>query len=254
MLALIGMAVVVALWGLAASVSDPLRLPGPAAVWEAFRADWNVIPALQYAAFQSDGISDGVVYTAGNVLFGLAVGSLAGFAVGALLGQSRLARELLQVPMLVLSTMPVLILLPFLLQWFGTARLVQSGLVIVFAFVTVAAVVHRATLEVGGRYGDYAASLGASPTRIATTVLFPGALPATLGAVRVAAAAAWSFECVAELIGGQRGAGKLIQAMQSQSATADIMATVIAVGIAALILDAAIAAAGAWIVRWKEQS
>jgi ABC-type nitrate/sulfonate/bicarbonate transport system permease component len=251
-LAVAGVALLVAVWALIASATDPLRLPTPGTVWETLRADWVTVPALEFVAFQAGGIRDALLHTTINVILGVAIGASCGFVVGAVLGRWRTARELLQIPLLVLSTMPVLVLLPFLLQWFGTARIVQSGLVIVFAFVTVAGVVQQATREVGSRYGDYASTLGAGERRIVFSVLLPGALPATVGAVRVAAAAGWSFAAVAELLGGQAGTGKLIQAMQGLSATPDIMATVLAVGVAALILDAAIAAAGGFVVRWKD--
>jgi ABC-type nitrate/sulfonate/bicarbonate transport system permease component len=251
-LAVLGVALLVGLWWLVAASTDPVRLPDPPAVLDAIRADWSTIPALQFVAFQSGGIADALRWTTVNVVVGVAVGTGAGFVVGAVLGSSRVLRELAHVPMLLLGTLPVLVLLPFLLTWFGTARFVQSGLVIAFAFVTVSAVVQRATIDVGAAYSGYAATLGAGRSRLVRSVLLPAALPPAVGAVRVAAAAGWGFETVAELLGGQDGIGKLIQAMQGLSATADIMAAVVCVGVAGLILDAAIAALGGWVVRWKE--
>lgn len=251
-LGIAGVVLVVLIWAGIAALMDPLRMPGPKLVWETLRVDWGTVPALEFVAFQAGGIQDALVYTTVNVVVGVGIGAVTGYVAGAAFGRWRILGDLMQIPMLVLGTMPVLVLLPFLLQWFGTARIVQSGLVIAFAFVTVAGVVQQATRDIDGRYGDYATTLGARGGRIVWSVLLPASLPATIGAIRVAAAAGWSFAAVSELIGGQAGTGKLIQAMQGLSATPDIMATVLAVGVAAVILDAAIAAAGAWVVRWKE--
>jgi NitT/TauT family transport system permease protein len=77
-------------------------------------------------------------------------------------------------------------------------------------------------------------------------------IPPTVGGVRVAFACGWSFETVAELLGGARGAGKMIQTLQGMSATADIMAILVALGIVAVAVDAIVVGAGRWLVRWQE--
>lgn len=252
LLALIGVGVVIGIWWLIALGSDPVRIPSPQIVWQALIDDWNEIPALSFIAFQSGGIKQAVGYTAMNVVVGVGIGASIGFVVGALLGRSRLARETLSPALFVMSTVPVLILAPFLTIWFGTARIVQAGLVIVFALVTVAAVTQQATLDVGERYTNYAASLGARRSLLLRAVILPAIVPAAIGGIRVAAAAGWSFATVSELLGGNQGVGKLIQTMQGLSATADIMAAVIALGIVAVLVDAVIRLVGTWVVRWQE--
>ncbi|UUY02817.1 ABC transporter permease subunit [Svornostia abyssi] len=252
LLALAGVAVVVGIWWLISLGADPVRVPSPQVVFDALVSGWENIPALSFVAFQSGGIKQAVTYTTVNVIVGVGIGASIGFVVGALLGRVRLARELLSPGLFVLSTVPVLVLAPFLTIWFGTARFVQAGLVIVFALVTVAAVTQQATLDVGERYTNYAASLGARRSMLLRAVILPAIVPAAIGGIRVAAAAGWSFATVAELLGGNKGVGKLIQTMQGLSATADIMAAVIALGIVAVLVDAVIRLVGQWVVRWQE--
>lgn len=247
-----GLGLLTALWALIALGSDPVRVPSPHVVYDTLRADWNNIPALEFIAFQSGGIKQALTYTTANVIGGVAIGSAFGFLLGAFLGRVRLARELLGPPLFVLGTVPILVLAPFLTIWFGTARIVQAGLVIAFALVTVAAVTQQATLDIGARYTDYARSLGAAPRLVLRSVVLPATVPPALGAVRVATAAGWSFATVAELLGGNKGTGKLIQSMQGLSATADIMAAVIALGLTALVVDLVIRLIGSWVIRWQE--
>jgi ABC-type nitrate/sulfonate/bicarbonate transport system permease component len=251
-LAIAGLAVVFAIWWLIALQLGPARLPTPGEVWNALRADYTNIPAVEFSSFQTGGIHAAVIYTTVNVLIGVAIGSLAGFLVGAVLGSSRMVRELLSVPLMVLSTIPVLVLAPFLVIWFGTSRIVESGLVITFAFVTLAAVVRQATEDVSAHYTNCASSLGAGRMMILREVILPAVVPATIGGVRVALAAGWSFETVAELLGGSQGTGKLIQTLQGMSATADIMAGLAALAIVGVICDAIVSVTGKWVVRWKE--
>ena len=251
-LAVAGIVVVLGIWWLVALQLGPIRMPTPAEVLDALRADFTRIPAVEFSSFQTGGIFAAVVYTVTNVLVGVSVGSSTGFLTGALLGMSRTANELLWLPLVILSTLPVLVLAPFLVIWFGTSRIVQSGLVITFAFVTLAAVVRQATESVSGYYRNYAASLGAGWRMTLREVILPAVVPPTIGGVRVALAAGWSFEAVAELLGGSRGTGKLIQTLQGMSATADIMAVLAALAFAGVVTDAVVVVAGKRIVRWQE--
>jgi ABC-type nitrate/sulfonate/bicarbonate transport system permease component len=251
-LRLSGIALLIAIWWLISAFSNPVRVPSPGVVFDTLIRDLHTVPALEYVAYQTGGIWAALTYTFVNVLIGVGVGAALGFVLGAILGRVALLRDLFSVPLLLLGTVPILVLLPFLVIWFGTARIVQSGLVIAFALITVTTVTQQATEDISGRYCNYAMCMGASRWRVLREVVLPGIVPPAIGAVRVAAATGWSFATVAELLGGQQGTGKLIQAMQGLSATADILAVIIALGIAALVLDALIALAGAWVVRWQE--
>jgi len=248
-----GIAILIGLWWLIASTTVSVRLPAPPEVFNALISGWDNIPSLQFVAFQSGGILSALAYTSVTVIVGVAIGSAAGFVLGAVMGRVDAIRDLLSFPLLLLGTVPLLVLLPFMLIWFGaSSRIVQSALVIAFALVTVAAVTQQATEDIGARYVDYATCLGASRARILREVILPGTVPAVVGAVRVAAATGWSFATVAELLGGQSGTGKLIQAMQGISSTDVILAVVIALGTAAVILDALISTVGAMVLRWQE--
>lgn len=251
-LAAFGVGLVIGIWWLISLGADPVRVPSPQVVFDTLIANWENIPALSFIAFQTGGIKQAVTYTTMNVLVGVTIGASIGFVTGAVLGRIRLAREILTPTLFVLSTVPVLVLAPFLTIWFGTARFVQAGLVIIFALVTVATVTQQATLDVGERYTNYAASLGARRGLLLRAVILPAIVPAAIGGIRVAVAAGWSFATVAELLGGSKGVGKLIQTMQGLSATADIMAAVIALGIVAVLVDAVIRLVGQWVVRWQE--
>ncbi|MEZ5122133.1 MAG: hypothetical protein R2736_11240 [Solirubrobacterales bacterium] len=123
---------------------------------------WDNIPSLQFVAFQSGGILSALAYTSVTVT-GVAIGPPLASSFGAVMGRVDAIRDLLSFPLLLLGTVPLLVLLPFMLIWFGaSSRIVQSALVIAFALVTVAAVTQQATEDIGARYVDYATCLGAS--------------------------------------------------------------------------------------------
>src|SRR5690606_9018600 len=118
------------------------------------------VRALEFAALGSAGIGDTLLYTVTNVLLGVGVGTIVGFLAGLVVGRVRWVANLAQVPLLVLGTVPVLALLPFLSLWFGVSRIATSGLVIFYTAITVTVGVQQATRNVGKHYANYAATLG----------------------------------------------------------------------------------------------
>jgi ABC-type nitrate/sulfonate/bicarbonate transport system permease component len=250
---LVGLTIVVALWTAAAWLIDnPVRLPYPPAVFEAFFNDLYSIPAVEYIAFQTGGILEAVRYTTGGVLFGVTLGSSLGLLTGSVMGSNRAARELIGPPLMVLGLIPVVVISPFLSIWFGTSQIVQSGLVIIFSFVTVSAVVQDATRNIAPQYSQFALSLGANSKTIVRSVVLPAVIPSAIGAVRVALGAGWSLQSAGELLGGNQGVGKMIQTMQGMAATPDILASLIALGTMAVLIDGVVVLAGKWIVRWQD--
>jgi len=247
-----GLAVVIAIWWLLSKQLQPVQLPAPDVVWDAMWSNLWEMPALSYATFQSGGIADGLLYTTQNVFIGVGIGLVLGLLTGLLMGRVRVADGLLEPVLVVLGTVPVLIMLPFIVTWFGTARLAQTGLVIFFTFVMTATVVRNAVGNVAGSYEQSAITLGASRSMVLRDVVLPAIVPEVLGAVRVCFAAGWGFEAIAEILGAQHGIGRIIQTMGTQSATPELIASVLWLAIVAVIVDALLILLGRWVIRWSE--
>ena len=251
-LASLGVGLVLVVWSLAAAATEPVRIPSPILVFQAIRENLFEIRALEFASFGSGGIIQNLTYTAVNVLIGVGTGAVAGFAIGLLIGRVRVIRDLLEPPLLFVGTVPVLVLLPFLSLWFGTGRLATNGMVIFYTMVTVAVVTQQATTNISNYYDNYALSLGASSTRVLLQVIRPAVIPEVLGAVRVALAFGWGFQAIAEVLGGQIGAGRVIRVYAQYAATAEILSIVFCVGVLAVVIDGIVAGIGRWVVRWQE--
>ncbi len=251
-LAVFGLVLMLAVWALAAAATEPVRIPSPILVFEALSQGLFEIRALEFASFGSGGIIQNLTYTAVNVLIGVTAGAVAGFAIGLLIGRVRVIRNLAEPPLLFVGTVPVLVLLPFLSLWFGTGRLATNGMVIFYTMVTVAVVTQQATTNISNHYDNYALSLGAGPTRVLLQVIRPAVIPEVLGAVRVALAFGWGFQAIAEVLGGQIGAGRIIRVYAQYAATAEILSIVFSVGVVAVVVDGIVAGIGRWVVRWQE--
>lgn len=251
-LGVLGIAIVFGLWAAIASVSTDGKFPGPGAVLDAIPDDWSTIPAVAYVTFQSGGIAEALTSTTVNVIVTVALGTAIGLPLGILMARVRTARLLAEPPLLVLGTVPLLIILPFITLWFGTARWAQSGLVLIFTILTVTMASQAAAVTVSGHYANFAACLGASRSRQLWSVVLPATIPTVLGAVRVALAAAWGWQCVAELLGAETGVGRIVGVTSDILATTDLFATLLCLTVVALACDAVVTVAGGYITRWKE--
>lgn len=251
LLALCGLTVVGLIWQLTALASNPSQVPAPSDVWRSLIEDWHRIPALSYLEFQSGGIGAAVAFSTAHVVAAVAVGTALGVPVGVTIARVRMARLLLVPPLSLLGSSPLLVLLPFMTLWFGTAALAQSGLVMLFAFLTVAFAAESAALTVSDTYANYASSLGASHRRILWTVVLPAATPTIVGAVRVALAAGWGWEAIAELLGGHAGVGRVIDVTARLGAVSDLAATVLCLAVIAVLCDSAVAGAGRVLCHWR---
>jgi ABC-type nitrate/sulfonate/bicarbonate transport system permease component len=250
--AVVGVVLVVILWSFLAAETIPALVPAPLEVVKSIVDNFFDIPVLKYIYYSSGGLFENVLYTMQNVLTSVTMGTSAGMIFGIALARSRFLKRILEPPLLIIGTFPVVMLLPFFTMWFGTDRLAQYGLVLFYTFITVTLVARQATVNVAGYYEDFARSLGANRRFFRYRVIVPAIVPEVVGAVRISLAAGWGFETVAEILGAPLGVGRLIQVFSVAVMTTDIFGVLLFVGVIAVITDGMVSLAGKWIVRWKD--
>ncbi len=249
---ILGATVLLLVWWALAAKLGPLRLPDPWTVFTAIRANWWSIPAMQYIAMQAGGIGDALTFTVVSVLVTVAVGAALGTLIGIALPHVTLLRLTMTPALVVLGSTPLLILLPFLVQWFGSGRFVRSGIVVIFTFVVMATVCVRSSTQAVGSYGQYARSLGAKPAFEMWHVVFPALVPDLIAGLRVSLSAAWSLEAVAEIVGGKSGTGRIISTMAHLANTTVILAVVVCLCIAAVAVDGILTFLARRSVAWRD--
>lgn len=155
-------------------------------------------------------LADAVITTTRRVLFGYAIGSVAGVATGLAMGASRPLRAALEPLLDILYTIPKLALVPVFLTIFGFGEkpIVALVSVTVFFFVWISSL--AAVLSVDSGYRDSARVMHATRRQMFRHVLFPGALPQIAVGLRVAAGVAVLVVIGVELVIGSSGLGFLI--------------------------------------------
>jgi ABC-type nitrate/sulfonate/bicarbonate transport system permease component len=252
-LGLIGIAAIVGVWYLVSAQLQPVQLPSPTVVWNTLWTDLHNIAGLSYVSYGSQSLLGALGWTAANVAICCGIGCVAGYGLGLLIATSRVARQALTPPLFMLGTVPTLVVLPFVLIWFGPSRLAQGSLVIVFTALTVSAFTEQAAARVGSDFRNYARSLGAGHRMLVREVIVPASLPGVAAGLRVSLATGWSLEAVAELIAGQNGIGRIIQSMAQLDRTADVIAAVLLLSAVAVAADLILVLATKGMTPWMER-
>lgn len=203
-------------WELYAQLSgvDALVLPAPHEVAQALWVD----RALLWSNF---------TVTAREMLLGMACAVLAAAALSVLLHLSTTARRALYPLLIGTQVIPVILIAPLLVLWFGfdlTPKVVIVALVCFFPIVVTTLDGLGAT---GGEERRLMATLGASRWQRLRFVDGPGAVPSLFSGLRVAVAVAAIGAVFAEFAGTDKGLGHLLQQAIPQLETARAYAAVV---------------------------
>lgn len=244
-------------WAIAATrVVDPLYLPGPGAVWDAFWRANSCYPIAEGATRKICGESnyylwEHLVVSLQRIGVGVGLGAVLGIAIGYLMGSSRFLMVLIAPYLNFLRALPPLGYIGLLVVWVGIGESSKYWLLFLAAFPPVVIATIQGVGAVSRDRLLAAASLGASRWQRILTVTLPSSLPFVVQGVRLATGFAWTTVVAAELNNGIPGIGGLAFQAGVQLQTALTIACILVIGIVAVALDQLIVRIGDLLVPWQ---
>jgi ABC-type nitrate/sulfonate/bicarbonate transport system permease component len=234
--------IILAVWVLIARyrLVAAIFLPGPGELWDSFR---GLTPLLLNATLT----------TLFMVLTGFLIGVTFGCLSGLIMAYSMVMRDLVGSVFDFMRPIPVFALIPLFILWFGIGRAPQVALVALGTSVILGVTTLEAVRNVPPIYMRAALTLGANRWQIYRSVIVPYIIPHLVGAIRVAAAAAWGLDVAAEFMGSQQGLGYLMIEQQMYLRTAGILVLVLIYCVLAIILDKLLRLLEAPLTRWTER-
>lgn len=146
-----------------------------------------------------------------RVALGFGIGASIGLFLGVVLGLSRNLRQIFDLSLQMVRTVPHLALVPLMIFWFGIGeepRILLVALGVVFSvYINTAAGIRG----VDPKLVELGRSYGLSNLQLVAKVILPGALPQILTGIRYALGVAWLTLVVAETIASREGLGFLVQ-------------------------------------------
>jgi NitT/TauT family transport system permease protein len=196
------------------------------AVWELV-ARLNLVPGqltfppfsavvMEFYHLAASGVlGDNFLASLVRVLIGFFAGSVAGIAVGMLMGWVENVNKALHPVISLFYPIPALGWLPLLMLWVGINEMLPISIVFIASFFPVLYNTVTGIRSVDREYIQVARTLGASDARILATVVMPLALPNIFTGLRLDAGMAWRVIIAAEMVAIPTGIGALM--MRSQS-------------------------------------
>lgn len=198
---LIGPIVLIGGWQLASNVGllDEKTLPPPSVV---FTTGWDL--------WQSGELRTDLWVSLNRAMTGLAIGVAIGVVLAAISGLFRLGEDLVDAPMQMLRTMPVLALVPLFIVWFGIGETPKIAMVALATIFPIYLNTYAGIRNVDHRLVEAGATLGLGRLGLIRHVVLPGALPSFLVGLRFSLGIAWLVLVVSEQINATSGLGYLM--------------------------------------------
>lgn len=140
---------------------------------------------------------------------GFVIGGGIGFALGVLVGFSRVAEAVLDRPIQMIRAIPFLALLPLVIVWFGVD---ESGKVFLVSLAVLFPIYINTVLgirQIDPKLLELARVTGLTRLETIRRIILPGAMPSILTGVRYALATAWLALVIAETVATTAGIGFL---------------------------------------------
>lgn len=238
--ALAALAALVGGWEIWVRVRDTADyiLPPPSQILSAFVANRGLLV-------------DHVLATLTEAALGLCVGALLGVGLAVVIAGSLFARRVLYPLVVASQTIPMIIMAPLFVLWFGFGLTPKVFVVALVTFFPVA------IATVGGLTGadpemvDLVRSMGASRRDVLRHVLVPHALPALFDGLRIAAAYTVAAAVIAEWTGASKGLGVYISRSQASFRVDQVFVAVIIVALLSTALFAMIGALARLASPWR---
>jgi NitT/TauT family transport system permease protein len=141
---------------------------------------------------------------------GLAIGLVAGAAVGLTMGRLRTADRLLRFYVSAFFAMPIIALVPVMELWFGYTNTVRLAIVSLGAFLPVCLNVYDGTRRLPTHYVEVAQSYHARWWNVWFGIALPASLPYLLAGFRLAVGRVLVGAVIAEYIVNLKGLGYVI--------------------------------------------
>ena len=236
-----------ALWWLIAELEYVSRilLPGPA---ETFEELWDTSKNIASGGH----IAVALWITTQEVILGFLAAAITGFALGVVVGETRLGEKAVMPYLVALNALPKVAFAPVFVAWFGfgiNSKIVMALFIAFFPMIVSTA---------AGLYAVSADSLmlfqsmEASKWQTLRKLKLPSALPFIFAGLKTAAVFAVVGAVVGEYLGGGKGLGELIR-LSAQTLRIDrVFAMIFYLGIIGLILYGFVAWAERKLLFWQK--
>lgn len=202
-------------WEVAVNITDTPRwmLPPPSDIFRSFREDWRML-------------LDHTRATLVEVLLGFGIALVAGLAAGIAIDGSRIVERAIYPLLIASQTIPMVVLAPLFLIWFGYGLFPKVLITALVAFFPLAVNTVDGLRSTDREILSLLRSMGASGWERFRLAKVPSALPSIFSGARLAVTFSVIGAVFGELVGAREGLGYLMSRSAAQFETSRVFAAI----------------------------
>lgn len=252
-LAIFGIVLFAAIWMVSAEAMQSFMLPGPVAVFHGAYENFTSAKSLAFYGLERPSLAGNLAYTLENVVVAVAIGSMIGTVLGLVTARSPVIKAIIDPVARTFGMVPVIILSPFLLLFFGVSRASSIFTVAFYSAVILYIYAQRAADNLDPVFEQNGRTLGVSRSKLVRDILIPGTMPEVLGGMRIALAGAWGLEAITELMGSQAGIGKVILSLAISTDVQGIFTALLVLAVIGYLADIFAAQIFGRLTTWNDK-
>ncbi|TCP46824.1 sulfonate transport system permease protein [Tamaricihabitans halophyticus] len=232
----------IALWQVLSSVGvlDRATLASPAQIFDTALQMW-----------QQGRLQDAVAVSTQRVLVGLALGLLAAVVLATLAGLFRRGEDLIDAPMQMLRTVPVIGLIPLLIIWFGIGEEPKVILIALAVTFPLYLNIYGGIRNVDANLMEAARTLGLGWFAQVRHVVLPAAMPSALVGLRYSLGSAWLALVFGETINATSGIGYEMNTAREFFQTDVIVVCLVLYAVLGLLADFIVRTLERTVLAWR---
>ena len=208
-------------------IVQSLILPSPMEVLQAFKP-----------LHLEQGLVRSAAYSCLRVTAGFALAALVAVPLGVYMATFPSVAAFFRPLSLAGAYVPIVVLIPLSMTWFGTGEAQKIGFLFIGCFVALLPLVIKDIADVPTAFLDVAVTKGASQWQLVRQVLFPVALPNIWDHLRGVYGVGWGWIIMAEMVVRPLyGLGGLIAVSDRRSQTGSVYAVIIVIVLIAVACD-----------------
>lgn len=230
----------IAIWEVAVQLSDTPRwmLPAPTDIAQAFASDYEML-AMHTRV------------TLGEVLIGFGIAVVAGLLTGVAIDNSRIIERALYPLLIASQTIPMVVLAPLFLIWFGYGLLPKVLITALVAYFPLAVNTVDGLKSTDRELLKLMVSMGANRWQIFRLAKVPSALPHIFGGARISVAFSVIGAVFGEFVGARAGLGYLMDRSAAQFETPRVFAAIVILATMGVLLFLLVSLLERWTLPWR---
>lgn len=221
-----GVIILILLWYVGSTMTTPLFVPSPMAVWEAL-----------LGLIESDQLWNGLLYSFNRISTATFLSMAIAIPLALLICSCKTLNEMISPVISAMRYIPVTAFSPLLILWFGIDEEMKISFLFLATFVYVLPSTVLCLQEVPQDLIDTGKSIGMRSHEIISEILLPAALPSIMNSFLMMYGIGWTYVAVIEAVNAKYGLGYIINQGAARGKTAVVFASILTIIVFSYLFD-----------------